>query len=248
MKKFNYIYFTFDTLSQYHIDKSIESLSIQDISLIDTITIYNNSTTFKSDELTKKFERFNKKIVLLDKKLNNLPSSKRMVDDINYTVKNIKNSDFYILHKADFCLPINLIKKSYDLLNSKTNPYFLNFSKYFLREDIVNEKVDELLKYEKFSDLLKLDFVAKSDKMENYSFKYRVIGYTGIDGGIHMYNEDARKNLNFGNFTDPHTWHENAKDMEMVHGLDDFYVLHMFHYIGRNENRYPDRGKIGHRF
>ena len=40
-----------------------------------------------------------------------------------------------------------------------------------MREDIVGEKIDDLLKYEKFSDLLNLDYVAKSDKVENYSFK-----------------------------------------------------------------------------
>lgn len=248
MNKFKYIYFAFDTLSKQHIDKSIESLSIQNTNLIDNITIYNNSTTFESDYLIEKFKKFNKKIDLFDIKLNSLPNSKRMVDDVNYITQNIKGSNLYILHKADFCLPNKLIEKSYNFLNTKTNSCFLNFSKYFLREDIINEKIDNLLKCEKFSEVLKLDYASESDTIKNYSFKHRIIGYRGIDGGMHMYNENARKNLNFKRFMDQSTWTENSKNIEMIHGLDDFYVLHMFHFVGRNEDRYPDRGKIGHRF
>jgi len=248
MKKINYIYFAFDTLTIDHIEKSIQSFSTQDLTMINSITIYNNSTIFESQFLIDKYKQFRKNINLFDKKTNTLPSSKRIVDDINYIIKNVHQSDLYFLHKADFCLPSNLIKKSYNFLENKNTAHFINFSKYFMREDIIGNKIDELLKYEKFSDLLKLEYVAKSDKIENYSFKHRLIGYNGIDGGMHIYNEDARKILFFNDFTSQSTWTINSKNIRMLHNIDDLYVLHMFHYVGRNENRYPDRGKIGHRF
>ena len=44
------------------------------------------------------------------------------------------------------------------------------------------------------------------------------------------------------------TWSINSQNIKMIHGVDDLYILHMFHYVGRDENRYTDRGKIGHRF
>ena len=39
-KKLAYIYMTFDTLSEYHLDKSLESFNNQNKSLIDTFIIY----------------------------------------------------------------------------------------------------------------------------------------------------------------------------------------------------------------
>jgi len=248
MKKINYIYFVFDTLNNEHVEKSIESFSSQDLNLVDTITIYNNSSTFESNYVESLFNKFQKNTNIFDKKTNKLPSSKRIVDDVNYIINNVVDSNLYFLHKADFCLPVNLIKKSFNFFENKSSPHFVNFSKYFMREDIVGKKIDDLLKYEKFSDLLNLDYVAKSDKEKNYSFKHRLIGYTGIDGGMHMYNEEARKKLFFHDFTSPSTWSINSQNIKMIHGVDDLYIFHMFHYVGRDENRYTDRGKIGHRF
>ena len=98
MKKINYIYFVFDTLNNEHVEKSIESFALQDLNLIDTITIYNNSSTFESNYVESLFKKYQKNINIFDKKTNELPSSKKIVDDVNYITNNVADSDLYFLH------------------------------------------------------------------------------------------------------------------------------------------------------
>ena len=64
MKKINYIYFVFDTLNNEHVEKSIESFALQDLNLIDTITIYNNSSTFESNYVESLFKKYQKNKLL----------------------------------------------------------------------------------------------------------------------------------------------------------------------------------------
>lgn len=242
--KVNYIFMVFDTLTEYHIDKALESFNAQDKEKINTFILYNNSTSFNTSDLLKKIDFH--KVECID---SNLPSDKKIVSDINYQLREITGADIYFLHKADFYIPSNLLANSIKTL-SNSNPSFLNFGKFDMREDIRGAKIDELnlLNTNSFKEVCKLDEVINTAR--GLTLKHRLIGYQGHDGSMHAYNEEGRKALTFKNFIHPSDWQVNVnKGINMIKGADNAYAYHMWHDIGqRSDGGKLGKNVIGHRF
>lgn len=243
MKKLAYIFMVFDTLEEYHVKKSIESFNLQDKKYIDTFIIYNNSTMFDTEWIKSLITEVNIKVI--DKKL---PTDKKMVSDINYHLNNIKGYDIYLLHKADFYLPINSVENVYNKFNNN-DPKFINFGKFDMREDIKSNKIKELnlLNKKSFTEVTKLNIA--SSTFHNISLDIRMIGYQGTDGTMHAYNENARKKLKFKGFITGDDWKYNQKHIQMVYNEDNLFAYHMWHDIGiKTDNKKLGKNIIGHRF
>ena len=243
-KKLAYIFMTFDTLTEYHLDKSLESFNNQNKSLIDTLIVYNNSTTFHNDLIKSKIDFDN--VIIFNKPL---PTDKRMVSDINTQLQYIDGFDIYLLHKADFYIPSHLVEFTYHSLNLD-EPSFLNYSKFDMREDIKEKIINELnlSDFKTFSDVCKLPQVIKDTK--GLSLQHRLIGYRGHDGSMHAYNELARKVLHFDNFIYPADWQNNIKrGIKMLKGIPEAFCYHLWHDIGkRSDGGGLGKNIIGHRF
>lgn len=243
-KKLAYIFMTFDTLTEYHLDKSLESFNNQDKSLIDTFIIYNNSTVF-SNELIKSKVKFDK-VTVYDKEL---PSDKRMVSDIKTHLNSISGFDLYLLHKADFYIPSHLVEHTYNSIGLE-EPIFLNYSKFDMREDIKEGVIDSLnlLHHKTFLDVCKLPQAIKDTN--GLSLQHRLIGYRGHDGSMHAYNELGRKALHFDNFIYPADWQNNIKrGIKMLKGIPEAFCYHLWHDIGkRSDGGGLGKNIIGHRF
>lgn len=243
-KKLAYIFMTFDTLTEYHLNKSLESFNNQDKSYINTFIIYNNSTVF-SDDLIRSKVKFDN-VVIYGK---NLPSDKRMVSDIKTHLSYIDGFDIYLLHKSDFYIPSHLTEFTYNYL-SNNKPVFLNYSKFDMREDIAGNKINQLnlANFKTFDQVCKLPEATKDTA--GLSVKHRLIGYRGHDGSMHAYNELARKTLHFNNFIHPADWQNNInRGVSMLKGIPEAFCYHLWHDIGkRSDGAGLGKNVLGHRF
>ena len=243
-KKLAYIYMTFDTLSEYHLDKSLESFNNQNKSLIDTFIIYNNSTIFTDEQIKSKVEFDN--VIVYD---NKLPSDKRMVSDITTHLNFITGYDIYFLHKADFYIPSHLLEYTYNSLDN-SEPIFLNFSKFDMREDIKEDKIEHLglPDFKTFLDVCQIKEARKDTN--GLTLEHRLIGYRGHDGSMHAYNELGRKTLHFDNFIHPEDWQNNInRGVNMLRSIPEAFCYHLWHDIGkRSDGARLGKNVVGHRF
>jgi len=235
---------TFDTLTEYHLDKSLESFNNQNKSLIDTFIVYNNSTIFHNDFIRSKVDFDN--VVVYDKPL---PMDKRMVSDINTQLNHIDGFDIYLLHKADFYIPSHLVEHTHSSL-SLEEPIFLNYSKFDMREDIKEEVIGNLnlSDHKTFLDVCELPQAIKDTN--GLTLQHRLIGYRGHDGSMHAYNELGRKTLHFDNFIYPADWQNNInRGVKMLKGIPEAFCYHMWHDIGkRSDGGGLGKNEIGNRF
>jgi hypothetical protein len=244
MKKMAYIFMVFDTLEEYHVEKALESFDLQDKSYIDTFILYNNSTTFSTEWIRSMIKGVDK-IEVIDK---NLPTDKKMVSDVNYQLNNIKGYDIYLLHKSDFYLPSNSVKSVYEKFND-SEPKFINFGKFDMREDIRGEIINNLDLPNKnlFTEVTELSIA--SSTFHNITLEDRMIGYQGNDGTTHAYNEEARGKLKFKGFITGDDWRHNQQNVKMICGDDSVFAYHMWHDIGvKTDNKQLGKNIIGHRF
>ena len=243
-KKLAYIFMTFDTLSEYHLNKSLEAFNNQDKSLIDTFIIYNNSTIFSNDYIKSKVQ-FDNIITFEDQ----MPTDKRMVSDIQMHLNQIDGFDIYMLHKCDFYIPNHLTKFTYDYLSSD-NPIFLNYSKFDMREDIKELRINELnlANIPTFEEVCEMSIAIKDTV--GLSTQHRLIGYRGHDGSMHAYNEASRQMLHFDNFIYPADWQKNDNNgINMKRAIPEAFCYHMWHDIGgRSDAAGIGKNKIGDRF
>lgn len=245
-----YIFYVFNTLTDRHISMALKSIRDQDFDeqVFDFI-IYNNSTEFDTERINvlatylvgSKFRNF--------KNYNNqYPKTSKTLDDVNHQIKTIDGYDFYFCHKADFVISQNVIQNLIEYNRSVSDPYFLGFSKFDLREYVLDNTIRQLLGMS-YNNIIETGIATDltGDVPEHLSLDHAYIGYRGWDGTIHAYNEKARKLLHLDTYIQPHTIDQHVqKGINWIYGLKEFLALHIFHALPNGRN--SDKDIVGHRF
>lgn len=244
-----YIFYVFDTLTNYHVEMALQSIQDQCFDRLDFV-LYNSSA-LNTDELLDKCSKFFGRVQFRSyTAIENIEPSSTL-EDIQWQIKHIGGADFYIVHKADFFLLNRTIQKSIDWLKAD-RPRFINFCKIDLREYIVGKEVRWLAR-DSFYDIMRMHgsvdvtWDVPSDFSEGYEQYYR-IGYRGWDGTMHCYNESARRLIEMDTFIQRETVSNNErKGIQWIWSDTLFSALHMFHEIpgGRGDT---DKDRMGHRY
>lgn len=246
--KLKYIFYTFNTLTDYHLKMAIESIKSQDMSYIEEkcFVIYNNSTVFNNNEIldaVSKLDIFSEYEIV-----KSLPKTKSTLVDIQAQLKIIDSADFYFLHKSDFFLSKDILSNALKLLCDTNNPLFVSFSKFDLREAIIGENVKSLSE-KTFQEIMSLEGSTDLTSVlpPDWGVKYDKIGYRGPDGTMHCYNESARKLINMDTFCSIDTVIKNREaGVEWIFGREDLLALHMFHELPSGRN--SEKDIVGFRF
>lgn len=240
-----YIFYTFNTLEVFHIEMAIQSIAAQEFEPIFDFILYNNSSYFDSKSILDQAQ------YVLGNKFNSYvefpfayPVTTSTMEDVQMQLFSIDSYDLYLLHKSDFSISNKSIQNVIDFNRTHGDidkPYFLNFCKYDLRENVslettkelLNKSFDEILADEKACDLTEV-------MPEDWGVKYEYIGYRGLDGVMHAYNEKARTMLHFDSFINYWTVDRHVQaGFNWIYGDKNFLALHIFHALpgGRNSEK-----------
>ena len=243
MPKVKYIYHVFDTLDWRHVRLSLESIAQQTFDPCEFL-LYNPSSldsltiTALAKEICK--DKFSEYVFL-----SCYPKTTRTVDDVRWIVDNVKDSDSYFVHKADFVLCDNTIQNAFELLRVNPDPMFVNFCKFDLRESLVDSDINRLSKMT-YDQIIKLEGAVDDAWHIPLELKHDKIGYCGHDGVMHFYNEEARNRLDIDTFTSIETVKRNQdRGVMWLYGLNKFLALHLWHDIG---GRSDNKNIVGYRF
>lgn len=230
---------------------ALESIADQEFKdgIFDLI-IYNNSSTFDTENIIVHAER------LLGNRFKKIfeypfayPITTSTMDDVNMQIFTIDSYDFYFCHKSDFCVNNRAVQNVIDFYrNNQDAPYFVNFCKFDLRENVPLEKIKDLLKLP-FSEIMEDEKACDLTEVmpEDWGVKYEYIGYRGLDGVMHSYSESARKLLDFDTFINYYTVDRlKQKGVNWYCGLQEFLALHVFHALPSGRN--SEKDIIGYRF
>lgn len=253
-----YIFYTHNTFTNYHVSMAIESIAKQNQDfLFEEFIVYNNSTDIETSFITEQFDKFNlqknfKKLSIIK----SYPKTNSVPADLKYQKEHIIGHQWYFLHKADFYLPEHFLG---DLCKSppsqKNSAYYLNFCKFDLRETVGPELIREMSKFNTFEELANQSYANHTDDInlkypKDLTTEHVAIGYRGrglkFDGVMHCYNEEARQKINFSSYWKKEHLIENRKN-NIIMEIDQskYFVLHMFHDIGRTDVM---KQTPGHRF
>lgn len=235
-----YIFHVHNTFEEYHINMAFDSIlnQIHTTLPMDTFYLWNVSDNFVSEDLLERAR------VILDGRFkrfvipSGIENQGSVRTDVNQHLELIQHHDWYFLHKADFYLPVWTWNHFQTYIQNRFNPVFVNFAKFDCRETAKGQRIKDLANAESFEHACTLDGVWRDfydrDVNGDIPLDHDAIGYRGTDGIMHFYNEDARKLLKFESFINPTTWNQNRlKGIEMYHGLNDFFVYHMYHALDR---------------
>jgi len=253
-----YIFYTHNTFTNHHISMAIESISKQDRPFsFDEFIIYNNSTDIQTSFIVNQFYKFGlqnsfKKLLTF----NNYPDTRSVSEDLEFQRDNIVGHSWYLVHKGDFYLPRHFLGEICKNPPSKTGKaHYLNFCKFDLRETVSDDLIREMSEFTSFDELASQEYANHTD---NPNFKYPpdlttdhvAIGYRGkgpkFDGVMHCYNEEARQKIDFSSYWKmEHITKNRSNGILMEIDRSKYFVLHMFHDIGRTD---PMKQTPGHRF
>ncbi len=239
-----YIFYVFDTLTDFHIEMALNSISKQNFTPMEFV-IYNSSHSFDSERL------LHRSIDVLGNKFRSYmvvpscPETQTTLADIRCQLYWIGGADFYFMHKSDFYLGQGSIAQAQ--AHYKPEPFFVNFCKFDLRET-VGEMLG--LSMKSWNEILGLDgaFDVTPGSTSDFGVKYDKIGYRGWDGTMHFYNEAARRVIDMDTFCKLETVEANRqKGVDWLYGDTRFLALHMFHALpgGRGD---VNKDALGHRY
>jgi len=251
-KEWAMIYYAYDTLTELNYEMSSESLRNNDFEF-DTLVLYNASTQ-RSNEWILEYLR---KYGVLDKFKNvviapQIASEKSVSADFICQMQSIGGFRNYFVMKPDFYLADNAIQSAYELMESRSNPAILNFKKFDIRECVDPAQIRHLGKLAKFSECLKV----KDVKMwydEPIDLQHWALGFSGPDGVMHVYNDQARKLSAIPRDEAVRAWGycsvlETAErnGAELFYD-DNVYAMHVYHEVPTKTGP-PGRIKIGYRY
>lgn len=239
-----YIFYTFNTLTQEHISMALESIADQEFewNVFDFI-IYNNSTQFSNmDILSCATEICGNKFRAIMTYPFPYPNTASTLDDLNIQFKHLSGYDFYLCHKADFSISQGVIQKVIDFHLEGKSPRYIGFAKFDLRENVSLEKTKELLKIS-FDEIMETGKGIDLTEVcpENFGIQYEYIGYRGLDGTMHSYNEAARTMLDLDSYCNHWTvQHHIDKGIDWRWGNKEVLALHIFHALPNGRNYIKD--------
>jgi hypothetical protein len=225
-----YIFYVHNTMTLFQIEMAIKSIDkSKDIS--GDLWLHNSSDEFSESEILEKLDivkgRFNQ-----IRWINNKDSS--VAGDISNQINVIDGYDQYFCHKADFYLsPFSFTNSINKLQSSAVDPMYINFCKFDLRENFNYDIIGKIsnLAFDKILD--KKWACDMTDSMpEDFGIHYEAMGYRGVDGVMHSYNEKAREKLIVSTY-----WEQSSVDLNklnginMLYGIKDIYAFHIFHEI-----------------
>lgn len=257
-KKLCLIYHVFNTLTERHIDLSLQSLAKLKFNW-ESLIVFNTSTDPRlCDEAIAEglvryniIDKFDK--VMVAEKGENRPAS--ITADFLAQFETIEGYDAYLVHKADFYVGPNSIQAIEELFHEqeRKQPHFANFKKFDLREYVSDDRVVELGNYPTYTSIL--DSVPTAEPWESgmWNVECEAVGYDGLDGVMHAYTDSARKLANAPVDEITRSWGYCSIFDHMIAGgakriVDDrLYALHVYHEVPTKTGPEP-RMRVGYRY
>lgn len=240
-----YIFYVHNTITQYQINMAINSIIDATQGVNGDLWIHNSSTQHSSSDILKSVDclrSFFDSINVLNRK------GSSVAEDVTNQLSEISGYDYYVCHKADFYVGANSFKNT--ILKLKTlYPTFINYSKFDLRENVDTTTIWSLSTLN-FNEILQAEWACDMtlETPQDFSKKYTAMGYRGIDGVMHGYNELARDKLVVSTYWEQSTVDYNRSiGIDMQHGHNDILALHMYHEIPGGRNSIKDE-EMGFRF
>jgi len=239
-----YIYYVHPTMTYEQIEETTRSINYSRIAdkgeKTSEFNLYiHNTSDLDSSHLENLLTKYGnwKSVHHLDVNHGNVAA------DIRYQLQQINDHRIYVCHKGDFFLGYRSVQNAINIATAKV-PVWLGFSKFDLREDF-NPKFlphyytltfDEIIRNGDAIDLT-MDSPTHSD-IENY----KMFGYRGVDGTMHVYNEEARNLIHVNTYwsEDNVKFNHSEQGIAMLYGINDIVGFHIFHELPNGRNKYKD--------
>ncbi len=238
MDTLTYIFHVFPTLTGDHVERALESLSVQIWRGQIDFVLYNTSEMNTEPMLDLAHALVGRRCRSL-RTITPNSAQPTILAAVQDQLAHITGGDLYLLHKADFVLGPGVVDFVFRRLTPE--PLFLNFCKFDLRETVteplhlIGRTWRSMLSDPTATDVTEW----QGGDLEPYD----KIGYRGLDGTMHAYTEAARQRLVMDTFIQPTTVEANrARGITWEYGNTDLLAFHMFHALpGGRHNPHKDQ-------